>query len=136
MKVTGHMAKSTQVMAHMNKLVKISDISATMMDMQREMMKVRCVRSALLSTALSLYCHPALHCTGTVLYCTGTVLLMMQARCVLSALLSTLLSAVLSLSCHRVLMTKVRISPLPSLCTVTMNCGAVGGVGTAARFLT
>lgn len=40
------MAKSSQVMAHMNKLVKVSDISATMQEMQKEMMKVRRGRGA------------------------------------------------------------------------------------------
>ena len=35
----GHMAKSTQVMAAMNRLVKVSDISETMQGMQKEMMK-------------------------------------------------------------------------------------------------
>jgi len=38
-KMTGHMAKSSQVMAHMNRLVKVSDISQTMQEMQKEMMK-------------------------------------------------------------------------------------------------
>lgn len=38
-KVMGHMAKSTQVMAAMNRLVKVSDISETMQGMQKEMMK-------------------------------------------------------------------------------------------------
>jgi len=38
-KMTGHMAKSSQVMAHMNRLVKVSDITQTMQAMQQEMMK-------------------------------------------------------------------------------------------------
>lgn len=38
-KVTGHMAKSAEVMKGMNRLVKISDISATMQEMQKEMTK-------------------------------------------------------------------------------------------------
>ena len=37
----GHLGKSTQVMAAMNHLVKMHDISETMQGMQREMCKVR-----------------------------------------------------------------------------------------------
>ena len=40
-KMTGSMAKSSQVMAHMNRLVKVGDIAQTMQEMQKEMMKVR-----------------------------------------------------------------------------------------------
>ena len=39
-KVTGHMQKSTEVMKMMGKLCKVSEISATMQEMQKEMMKV------------------------------------------------------------------------------------------------
>lgn len=39
-KVTGHMQKSTEVMKMMSKLCKVSEISATMQEMQSEMMKV------------------------------------------------------------------------------------------------
>lgn len=38
-KVTGHMQKSTEVMKMMGKLVKVSEVSATMQAMQQEMMK-------------------------------------------------------------------------------------------------
>ena len=38
-KVTGHMQKSTEVMRMMNKLTKVGEVSATMQEMQREMMK-------------------------------------------------------------------------------------------------
>merc|ERR1719378_81064 len=38
-KVTGHMAKSTEVMKMMSKLCNVSEISATMQEMQKEMMK-------------------------------------------------------------------------------------------------
>ena len=40
-KMTGHMQKSTQVMQHMNRLIKVGDIQETMQSMQKEMMKVR-----------------------------------------------------------------------------------------------
>ena len=40
-KMTGHMQKSSQVMAQMNKLVKVSDVQQTMQEMQKEMMRVR-----------------------------------------------------------------------------------------------
>jgi hypothetical protein len=39
-KVAGAMQKSTQIMTMMNQLVKIPEISATMMAMSREMSKV------------------------------------------------------------------------------------------------
>jgi len=37
-KMTGHMQKSAQVMAQMNRLVKVGDIQQTMQEMQKEMM--------------------------------------------------------------------------------------------------
>jgi len=37
-KMTGHMQKSAQVMAQMNKLIKVTDIQQTMQEMQKEMM--------------------------------------------------------------------------------------------------
>ena len=40
-KMTGHMQKSAQVMAQMNKLVKVQDVQQTMQEMQKEMMRVR-----------------------------------------------------------------------------------------------
>merc|ERR1711865_336423 len=38
-KVTGHMQKSTEVMTMMNKLSKVSEMQATMQEMQKEMCK-------------------------------------------------------------------------------------------------
>ena len=66
-KVTGHMAKSTEVMKMMNKLAKVGEISATMQAMQQEMMKVRALtptahtargRVAAVNSPARLACRP------------------------------------------------------------------------------
>ncbi|KAL1511456.1 hypothetical protein AB1Y20_006255 [Prymnesium parvum] len=46
-KMTGHMQKSAQVMAHMNKLVKVADVQETMQEMQKEMVKAGVIEEML-----------------------------------------------------------------------------------------
>jgi len=46
-KMTGHMQKSTQVMSHMNRLIKVGDIQATMQEMQKEMMKAGIIEESM-----------------------------------------------------------------------------------------
>ena len=45
-KLTGHVAKSTEIMKMMNKLTKVSQIAEVMQGMQKEMCKVRALARA------------------------------------------------------------------------------------------
>jgi charged multivesicular body protein 3 len=45
-KVTGSLEKSADIMALVNKMVKLPEISNTMQELSKEMLKVRCIKDA------------------------------------------------------------------------------------------
>ena len=51
-RLAGSLEKSTEVMQAMSKLIKVPEIAATMRDMSKEMMKVRCLAIYLFSVII------------------------------------------------------------------------------------